>query len=101
MNTVREQLRAWGVDVNDLMSSELDVEAVDGQREGRLARAWVEELGREILRRRRGRSALADRQRAEREALAERHRREREAVEAAEDAPLPPVPPVEAPAEPA
>lgn len=89
--TVREQLVAWGVDVEELLAAELDVEAVDGAREGRLAREWVDELGREVLRRRTGRGPLAERHRAEREALEERHRAEREAER--EEQGRPPRPP--------
>lgn len=96
--TVREQLVAWGVDVDALLATTLDVEPVEGPRDGQLAIRYVQELGREILRRRtKGRDAVVQRQARERDELEKRHRRELEALSGPEPPSVTQAPTTQAP----
>jgi phage FluMu protein gp41 len=75
--TIRAQLIAWGVNIDALLDTELEMERGEVPPEGSRAVAWVQEFGREVLRRRTVRGPLAERHQAERDALAERQRLER------------------------
>lgn len=94
--TVREQLVEWGVDIDALLATTLDVVPIEGPREGRLAAVWLAELLNEIRRQRtKGRDAVVQRQQRERDELEKRHRRELEALREPGPQPEPSGPPNE------